>query len=379
MRLVLIPDKFKGSLTAAEVRQAIEAGVREVYPRAEFACFAASDGGDGFLEAVRAMRNLETFRVSVSDPLGREIEAPLLMDTSTGEAFIEMATASGMELLELKDRNPGRTHTHGTGQLIREAISRGAKSVYVGLGGSATNDGGCGLATAFGYRFLDGKGRELEPTGENLLKIRRIEPPSDRAPFGQADIIAVNDVANPLWGPRGAAYVYASQKGAASEQIPLLDRGLRHLDQLVQDQLGISAAKLPGAGAAGGATFGLHCFLGAFFVSGTDYILELSGIEAYLKHQTVDFICTGEGRIDSQTLNGKLIQGVVELAGRYSTPLLALCGTCDVAVKTLKERGIHEILEVSDPEKPLTYNLKYASNLTRKTVSRYFRELSRDY
>ncbi|MDM9632636.1 glycerate kinase [Robiginitalea aurantiaca] len=368
MRFALIPDKFKGSLSAAGVCKALESGIRAVYPNADIRSFAASDGGDGFLDAVRAVRSLETFHIPVEDPLGRQISAPFLFDKSNGEAFIEMAAASGMELLSPSQRDPLRTHTRGTGQLLRAALDRGARHIYVGLGGSATNDGGCGIATVFGYRFLDANGLTLEPTGSNLGRIARIVSPEEPIIPESTKITAVNDVDNPLWGPEGAAWVYATQKGASSDDIKALDLGLQNLDRRVAAELGIQAGNMPGAGAAGGAAFGLHCFLRAGFVNGTDLILRLSGIGSYLRERKVDYLITGEGRIDDQTLRGKLIHGVVRMAVAQDIPVLAVCGKCDVPAEILHNFGLKHVLVVSDPEKPLSYNMDCASELTTKAL-----------
>ncbi|MDX1333159.1 MAG: glycerate kinase, partial [Robiginitalea sp.] len=328
---------------------------------------------DGFLDTVRAVREVETVHVEVEDPLGRDIRASYLMDAVRSEAFIEMARASGMVLLAETERDPLQTHTRGTGQLIRHAIRGGARRVYVGLGGSATNDGGCGIATVFGYRFLDRNGHELAPVGGSLEKIARIVQPEDSFLTREVEVIAVNDVSNPLWGPGGAAFVYARQKGASDAAIAVLDKGLRRLDRLVTEQLGIQAGQLAGAGAAGGTAYGLHCFLGARFISGTDYVLGLTGVEDYLSNHPVDFICTGEGRIDSQTLSGKLIQGVLALGKRLEVPVIAVCGTTEVPVEELRSHGFKAVLVVSDPQKPLSYNMEQAAPLTREAVKAYFK------
>lgn len=373
MKFALIPDKFKGSLTAAGVCDALETGIRKIYPEAGIRTFAASDGGDGFLEAVRAVRSLEEIRVPVEDPLGRPITAPLLFDAVAGEAYIEMAAASGMELLSPSERNPMRTHTRGTGQLIRKAVALGARKIYVGLGGSATNDGGCGIATVFGYRFYDGNGNILDPTGLNLGRIARIAPPPKAAIPESITITAVNDVDNPLWGFEGAARIYAAQKGASRADIEVLDAGLKNLDQRVAERLGIQAGNLAGAGAAGGTAYGLKCFLGAGFINGTDLILSLSGIADYLKGGRVDYVITGEGRIDEQTLRGKLIHGVVRLANAQNTPAVAVCGKCDVPEETLKEFGLQHVLEIADPDKPLSYSVEHAHELVASAVAHWLR------
>jgi len=372
MDLVLMPDKFKGSLPAREVCQAIEAGVRLHYPEARFRSFAASDGGDGFLEAVGAVRNLERWSATVSDPLRRPVEAAYLYDPTRREAFVEMALASGLALLSAAECDPMRTTTLGTGQLIREALERGAQTIYVGLGGSATNDAGMGIAAAFGYTFLDEAGRSLEPVGGNLVRVHQIRK-AERAGLPEgARLVAVNDVTNPLWGPQGAAYTYAPQKGAGPEAVALLDRGLRHLDDLAGRQLGIRAGLLPGSGAAGGTAFGLRVFLGAEFVSGTDYVIRYSGLLESLRQQPADLLITGEGKIDSQSLQGKLIQGVLHLGRDFGIPVVAVCGRCELDADTLRSAGFEAVIEVADPSKPLSWNLEHAFACTRGAVASYF-------
>jgi glycerate kinase len=368
MRIALIPDKFKGSLTAIQVCDAMEAGIRAVYPGAEIRRFAASDGGDGFLDAVRSVRVVEVVQVPVPDPIGREITAPFLYDPKTGEAFVELAKASGMELLSFRERNPMRTDTRGTGQLILRAVQRGARHIFVGLGGSGTNDGGCGIASVFGYRFLDSDQQALLPVGGNLERIARIVPPEDLPLPEAVRITAVNDVNNPLWGPQGAAQVYAAQKGASTEDIQQLDAGLQNLEERVREQLGVDSGNLPGAGAAGGTAFGLSCFLGADFTSGTNLILRLNGFERYLGKYKTDYVFTGEGRIDAQTLNGKLIQGVLQLASAQTCPVVAVCGKCDAPLDALSRLGFEAVLEVSDPRKSLEYSMKHAHILVSESV-----------
>ena len=374
MRIALIPDKFKGSLTATQVCDAMEAGIRSVYPGAEIHRFAASDGGDGFLEAVRAVRPLEEVQAPVTDPIGRRIVASFLYDPQTGEAFIEMAKASGMELLSPGERNPVQTDTRGTGQLILKAVQRGARHIFVGLGGSGTNDGGCGIASVFGYRFLDRDQQALLPVGGNLERIAHIVPPEDLPLPESVRITAVNDVNNPLWGPQGAAQVYAAQKGASPEDIQRLDSGLQNLEERVREQLGVDFGSLPGAGAAGGTAFGLNCFLGADFTSGTNLVLRLNGFEHYLAKQQTDYVFTGEGRIDAQTLNGKLIQGVLQLASAQKCPVVAVCGKCDAPMDALRSLGFEAVLEVSDPRKSLDYAMAHAHELVAEAVQGFLHQ-----
>ncbi len=373
MKLVLIPDKFKGSLSAGGVREAIAEGVLQEYPGARFRGFAASDGGDGFLDAVRAARDAVAVEVATSDPLNRKIRAPYLWDGQRQEAYVEMALASGMVLLSEEERNPLCTTTRGTGRLIRAALDRGARTVFVGLGGSATTDGGTGIAAEFGYRFLDAQGVELPCTGGSLIRISRIAAPPQVLPSG-ARVVAVNDVSNPLWGPQGAAFVYAPQKGADAGAVEALDRGLRHLDRLVEQQLGVSASEEPGSGAAGGTAYGLKAFLGGQFMGGTEFVFRLNGVAEYLRAEPADLIVTGEGRIDSQSLQGKLIQGVIRLGREHGIPVVAVCGSCTADRETLRASGLRAVIEVADPEKPLAWNMENASGLIRDAVSRYFAE-----
>ena len=371
-----MPDKFKGSLSAREVCQAVEAGVHSHFPGAHFRSFAASDGGDGFLEAVGAVRDLKRCTATVTDPLGRPVEAEFLYDPVRREAFVEMARASGLVLLAEAERNPLQTSTLGTGRLIREALDRGALTIYVGLGGSATNDAGMGIASAFGFVFLDDAGRPLEPVGGNLLRVHEIRKPEKAWLPEGARLVAVNDVINPLWGPEGAAHVYGPQKGAGPEVVALLDRGLRHLDNLAGRQLGIRGGALPGSGAAGGTAYGLRVFLGAEFVSGSDYVIRYSGLADSLRRQPADLLITGEGKIDSQSLQGKLIQGVLRLGAEYGIPVLAVCGRCELDPQTLQNAGFRAVIEVADPSKPLSWNLENAFACTEKAVASYFGGIS---
>lgn len=372
MKIVLIPDKFKGSLDAASVAAAMEEGIRMHYPDAECRTFAASDGGDGFLEAVAAFRTLVPVETVVADPLGRPIQARYLWDPEKQEAYIEMAQASGLVLLQASERDPLKTHTLGTGQLLLAALEKGAKKIYIGLGGSATSDGGMGLAIALGFRFLDEKGKTLKPSGASLERMDRILVPENGGPLGATELIAVNDVANPLFGTDGAAYVYAPQKGADPDAVQVLDRGLRNLSEVVDRDLHIEASSLPGAGAAGGASYGLHVFGGARFISGSQYILWQSGATDFLEKEPVDYLLTGEGRLDAQSLQGKWIQGVLGLARQHTVPVVAVCGKSDLSKEDKEAVGPFTVLETADPKRPLDWNMKHAYTQVKDTVADFF-------
>jgi glycerate kinase len=334
----------------------------------------ASDGGDGFLDAVANYVTTEKIVVDTVDPLERPLKTTYLINRVTKEAYIELAAASGLVLLENTEKNPMNTSTFGTGIQIRHAIKEGAKTIYVGLGGSATNDGGIGIANALGYTFSDASGKVLKPIGSNLSKIDSIESPKTTEMLKNIIIYAVNDVNNPLFGENGAAHIYAIEKGAGVKEIAMLDDGLRQLDKSVQKQMGIKYADIPGAGAAGGTAYGLKTFANAQFVSGIDYILKLAKIHELLKRQPVDYLITGEGKIDSQTLNGKLIKGILDLGRQYNIPVIAVCGSLDVNEENLKEEGLHEVLEISDRSKPLAYNMRNASELIERAIYTFFKE-----
>lgn len=374
MNVLIIPDGFKDSLSAADVANAIENGIHSIYPSAKTWKLVASDGGDGFLNAVKHYKpQLEAISVQSTDPLNKAITADYLYDGQAKIAYVELASASGIELLSKQQRLVMKTTTTGTGTLIRHALGSGAKQIYVGLGGSATNDAGIGIATAFGWKFLDIYENELLPKGENLNLIKTIKRPQDGAI--SAEIIAINDVQNPMYGPAGAAYTYARQKGASDLQIQLLDSGLKHLSQLVKDQLGIDAGDIPGTGAAGATAYGLKVFLGARFEPGTPFMFRLSGFYEVLQSNKIDLIITGEGCIDDQTQHGKLISGIVEAAVPFGVPVYAICGLNKLSSAGIKALGVAEAVQLYDPIQPEGYSFSHAAELVAERAQEIMRSL----
>jgi len=371
MTVLLIPDKFKGSLTAIEVIAALTKGIKRADNKIDILQVIASDGGDGFLDAIRHTMDVEEISCSTVDPLGRKIRADYVFNKYKDEAFLELAKASGMELLKEGERNPMITSTLGTGLQIRDAIERGAKKIYIGLGGSATNDGGTGIAQALGYKFLDVAQNILVPSGESLQKIHTIDASGVHKDLKHVAIFAVNDVDNTLYGSKGAAFVYAKQKGASSKDIELLNDGLKCLDRVVVQQIGKNNAQVPGSGAAGGAAYGIKTFLGGTFVSGINFMLQHADMDSVLKNEKIDLIITGEGKIDAQTFSGKLIHGVLELGNTHSIPVLAICGTLELDKGICLENGLHEVLEIRDPSKPLTFNMQNAGTLIEKSIFQF--------
>ncbi|WP_297694638.1 glycerate kinase [uncultured Eudoraea sp.] len=373
MNFLLVPDKFKGSLTAKQVIAAISRAVSDIYPQAGIYSVAASDGGDGFLDSVRSYMQVETVKIDTTGPLGRKISTEYLINPRTDEAYIELAKASGLELLSDEERNPLLTSTMGTGIQIKDAILKGAEKIYIGLGGSATNDAGMGIAAACGFAFLDEFGNSLNPIGKNLSKINTIKSTDFLKDYQNLEIYAVNDVDNPLFGPKGAACIYAAQKGAAKEDIEFLDNGLKHLHTIVKEVLGKDYAEIPGSGAAGGTAYGLKTFLNAEFIGGTDFVFKLAKIDKLLESNSIDFIITGEGKIDEQTLRGKLIHGVCRLGKSYNIPVLVVCGVSEINKKDLMEMGDVEVIEIREPSKPLSYSIENASDLIELATTEFFK------
>ncbi len=324
MKIVVCPDSFKECAPAARVAAAIAAGCRRAQPQAEVLELPLADGGEGTVAALVAATAGQTVRCRVTGPLGEPVEAAygLLGDGQT--AVLEMAAASGLELVPAARRDPGVTTTRGTGELVRDALGRGARELLLGIGGSATNDGGSGLATALGVRFLDSAGHELPPGGLALARLARLDRSGLEPRLAEVTVRVACDVDNPLLGERGASRVYGPQKGASPEMVEQLDAALANYAEVVLRDLGRDIREVPGAGAAGGLGAGLLAFCGATLSSGIDLVLDAVGFEAHLAG--ADLVITGEGRLDEQTLQGKTISGVLRRAQAMRVPVVALAG-----------------------------------------------------
>jgi glycerate kinase len=337
--IAIAPDSFKGTLSAVAAAEAIAAGLRRAIPRARFRLIPMADGGEGTVDAVIAATRGRWRRCSVHDPLGRTIMARYgLVGGRAPRAVIEMAAASGLPLLQPRERNPLTTGTEGTGELLRDAFGRGVRQIWMGIGGSATNDGGAGMARALGVRFLDRRGRELPRGGGALVTLDRIALDGLDPRVRQVSIEVACDVTNPLCGPNGASAIYGPQKGATPAMIRRLDAGLRQLAGVVQRQLGVDVAGAPGAGAAGGLGFGLMAFCGARLRRGVEMVAEAVELEAQCRG--CDLVITGEGRIDGQTVNGKTPMGVARVAGRVGVPAIAICGCTGDGWQDVHQVGI---------------------------------------
>jgi len=364
MKILLCPDKFKGSLSASEVCEALREGLKRTYPDAEVRACPLADGGDGSLEVLARYVEGNWEKLLVGDPLGRPVEASYLRAGKT--AYVELAAASGIVLLKPSERNALKTSSYGTGQLISHALQNGCDELYLFIGGSATNDGGIGIAEALGYSFWDAEGKRLSPVGENLVHIAKIS--KDDLIFGPSEInvTIICDVDNPFSGPNGAAHVYGPQKGANPEQVAWLDQGLRNLaEQIRVHELG-DVQDMPGAGAAGGIGGGGVAFLGGNLKSGTDTFLEISQLERHV--QQADLIITGEGKLDMQTVQGKLISGICQLARGAGKPIIGVCGATEAGVA--QALGMQEVYTVMERSASLEEAMTQAAEKLREIGQR---------
>jgi glycerate kinase len=348
MKFLIAPDKFKGSLSALEVCQAIGRGLKKSEDNFEIAFHPMADGGDGSLMAISSHLHLEKHLVETIDPLGRPISA--FYFSNSDSAFIEMANASGLVLLAEKDRNPVFTSTLGTGLMIRDAISKGFQNIYIFLGGSATNDAGMGIAVALGFQFLDDDQQELQPIGENLLKVSAIKT-TNLFDFEIVNITLLCDVDNPLFGAKGAAHVYAPQKGATKEEVLLLDNGLRHFSKILKSETRIEVGNIPGSGAAGGIGAGLVALCGARLANGFETISKLTKLEQQI--QSADCVISGEGKLDEQSLHGKVVQGVAELCKKHWKPLILFVGKNELDKKDLQLMEVKQVYSITENAKSL--------------------------
>ena len=338
MKIVLAPDKFKGSLTGAQFCNIVEQGILKVLPQAEILKLPLADGGDGTIEVLNYHLKGQTIKVKVHNPLFKLIDANYLYFDKIKTAFIEMAAASGMALLKTSEQNCYNTTSLGPGELILDAINKGAKTIVLGLGGSATNDCGIGMATALGYKFEDKNGMELSPVGKNLSHIKTIKTDKVIQTLNAIKFKVASDVSNPLFGQNGAAYIYGPQKGASKQEIEILDQGLRHISKLFLELLDMDVQKINGAGAAGGMGAGAMVFLKASLQSGIELIKQIIDFDAKIKG--ADWIVTGEGKLDHQTLSGKTIQGVLTSAKAQKIKVATLCGSSTLSNLEAKNLGL---------------------------------------
>ncbi|WP_143473475.1 glycerate kinase [Flavilitoribacter nigricans] len=370
-KIIIAPDKFKGSLSAREVCAAIRTGIRQVIPEAEIVEHPLADGGEGSLDILADFLEVEVVEAIVQDPLFRPLRATYLRHGET--AFVEMARASGLPLLKATERSARATTTYGTGQLIRNALQRGSREIMLFVGGSATTDGGIGMASALGYRFLDKHGAPVKPVGEDLMRIERIDGDQRYVDPATIRTVVVSDVKNPLYGEQGAARVFGPQKGATEQDVALLDAGLERLAELVKRDLGVEIGQIPGAGAAGGLGAGGVAFLGAEIRSGIHTMIGITQLAPHL--QDADLIITGEGMLDHQSLQGKVIAGVAELAGEHRIPCAVIAGNTSLQPTEYRPLGIQQVYTVMEEGLSLEQAIREARDRVEKLAQRLAGEL----
>jgi len=370
MKVLIAPDKFKGSLSAAKVGGAIREGILDADPSVECTIVPLADGGEGTTEVLTRHAQGTIQRAVARDPLYRPIEAEYGLSHDGRTAFIEMASASGLALLRAEERDPQQASTIGTGDLIRHALDRGVRNVCLGIGGSATNDGGTGAMVALGVKFYDDSGNLLKGTGRELQEIARIDTSDIHPSMKDARFTIFCDVDNPLYGPRGAAFVFGPQKGATSATVSLLDDGLRHYERLLQ-RIGYTNILFPGAGAGGGMPVALAVFGCSVIRSGIEYIMEFVDLPQGIAD--ADLVITGEGRLDDQTLSGKVVKGVAALAYQGGKPVLAVAGSVSLKEDDLRGLHIHETLSLVNAQTTTEVAIKNAESLIRARLAAYFK------
>ncbi|WP_027415985.1 glycerate kinase [Aneurinibacillus terranovensis] len=371
MKIVLAPDSYKGSLTAKQACDAMEKGIRKVLPEAEVVKIPMADGGEGTVQSLVDATGGQILQHNVTDPIGEKIMVKygILGDGMT--AVIEMAEASGLYLVPVERRNPLMTTTYGTGELILAALDQGCRTFILGIGGSATNDGGMGMLQALGVKFLDKQGTELGFGGGSLALLDRIDMSGMDSRLKTCTFTVACDVDNPLCGPNGASHVFGPQKGATPEMVIQLDKNLKHHAAVIAKDLGVDVKNIPGSGAAGGLGAGMLAFLGAALKRGIDIVIEATGLERHL--EGADLVISGEGQCDFQTERGKTPFGVARTAQREGVPVVLIAGSIGRGADVLYQHGVQSVFSMVD--KPMTMDeaMTNAYELLSNTTERIVR------
>jgi len=371
MRIVIAPDSFKGSLSAAEAAAAMGRGTRAAFPDAEIVEVPMADGGEGTVDALVAGTGGRIITHTVTGPLGQTVEARfgLLGDGTT--AALEMAAASGLLLVPKEQRDPRITTTYGTGELIRAALDLGVGRIVCGIGGSATNDGGAGMIQALGAKLLKADGTPVSPGGAGLLELDRIDLSGLDPRLAQVELLIACDVDNPLCGPRGASAIYGPQKGATPEMIALLDKALGHMADIMARDVGRDVRNQSGAGAAGGLGAGFMGYLNARLRPGIEVVMDAVRMETLL--ETADLVVTGEGRTDGQTLAGKVPMGVARRAARFGVPAVVVSGAVTPDADALMTHNVAALLSIADGPITLDEAMAHAAELLERASARALR------
>lgn len=368
IKVIIAPDKFKGSLTSMQACECIRSGVLQANKNAAIKIFPMADGGDGFATAIKYYWQTATVHCKAVNPLMKAIDASYEWDETNKTAIIELASASGLMLLKEDEQNPLHTSTYGTGLLIQHAIEKGACKIIVGLGGSATNDAGIGILSALGFGFKNKQGNILPPVGASLSSVNSIEPPPL---LPSVEFVVACDVANTLFGRQGAAYIYAPQKGADGNAVKILDKGLRHFAYIIQLQTGKDIASFSGSGAAGGTAAGLAAFFKTQIVSGAKFIIDISKIEEQIEGAGI--VITGEGKLDSQSLQGKAVYEIAMLAKKRQTPLIIFCGQNTLGKAAMQKAGKPIVVALTQKGSD-DAAIKNAAALLSNAAANYFKQ-----
>ena len=377
MKIVIAPDKFRGSLTGIEFCWIVKEAIWSVMDDVEFIEAPVADGGDGTLAALEAQVPHGKKTVEVHDPLFRKIEASYLFNDTYKIAFVEMAEASGLRLLKEEEQNCCHTSSYGTGELIKAAMDEGAEKIIFGIGGSATNDCGMGMAAALGFEFLDAEGKEVEPIGKNLSLVKQIKTDHVDPRIMQVDFEVACDVISPLFGEYGAAYVYGPQKGASDKEIEMLDKGLRDFNEQLIETFNEDVHETYGTGAAGGMGAGALTFLKGELKPGIQLVKEMIRFDKRI--EGADWLITGEGKLDFQTLSGKAVKGVVESAQAQKIPAAVFCGRITVPQDAISTMGIHYsdsvMLQAKDLDDAMENGRTYLAEMAKNFALRLQRDL----
>lgn len=371
MHIVVAPDSFKECLTATQVSLAISKGIKRIVPEADIICIPVADGGEGTVEALVTATGGKIIQTPSVDALNRPIQSfyGILGDGKT--AVIEMAAASGIELIAPEERTPLITTTFGTGVLLKAALDAGFTQIIIGIGGSATNDGGSGMAQALGFELFDKDGQPLNLGGGSLCALHSIDWSNVHPKLQEAKITVACDVRNPLIGPSGATYVYGPQKGATPQMLETLEKNMVHFSRILHQEMKINVSEIPGAGAAGGLGAGLMAFCKAEMISGFELVSKLTNLEKHISQASLVF--TAEGKIDAQTAFGKTISGVGQLAKRYKVPVIALAGMVTDDLTELYKQGVTSVFAIGNQPMSLEESKARAAELLANTAEQIMR------
>ncbi len=371
MKIIIAPDSFKGSLSAVEVAESMSSVARKVFPKASIKCLPLSDGGEGLVESLVEATGGKKYFLEVTGPLGAKVTAfwGVLGDGKT--AVIEMAASSGLLLVEESKRNPLLTTSFGTGELVKAALDEGCSRIIIGIGGSATIDGGAGMAQALGAKLVDEQGKAILPGGGQLRRLSKIDVDGLDQRIKNVEVVAACDVSNSLTGPQGASYIYGPQKGATPSMAKQLDEALKHYAGIIQRDLKVEVENIQGSGAAGGLGAGILAFLNGSLIPGIDLVLDAIGIEVELAN--CDLLVTGEGKLDIQSTFGKVPVGVARRAAKFGVPVIALAGSVEQESHLFHEKGITACLSIINEPMSLEKAMNNAASLIEFTMGEVLR------